>query len=726
MKINNGSQLEQIIIKTLKESEGNYLTKEQTYEEIIKRDNNITQEEFTNTFNELIQRYEVVPSLKNNKIYAYVNDSHNYRKGIYYDMSKTKGCVKAGKYRFVVRKIYNNNAEEGDTVVLQFQNKYEKPLKENDKAIIVDCVKEKHFVGEVIKEDNKHIIVDYYNQIEIPDLEKLANFLEDKTIGYFSLKKVNNHYDGHMIQKITTSDTPTKEIDLIAADKGYFKYFSKEVEQEVAQLPNEVLREDYQGRIDLRDLKTFTIDGKTTKDFDDALSIYEKDNNNTVLMVHIADVAHYVKNNTNIDLEAYVRSFSYYPPGDVYPMLPNELSTGICSLQPGVDRLANTVYMEFDQQGGLLNYHIFPSVINSNKQMVYEEINEKEVNPYLYEDYDEYQQEIDLLKTITHKLQKQAEKKGRLELECDEMYFELDEDYNPTKINTRDRGVSEKIIENAMIKTNEVIFQITKDLNIPQVSRIHPTMNQKKLEKFIQMCDRVGVELDINDKMSESDIMRHASLEIKDHKHQDILSPLLIRSLSKAQYDTKDDTFHFGLASNGYSHFTAPIRRYPDLYIHRAIADTYFNTKTANDKNEQLVKDLKVNKINVQYQPQENIKSTVKNNQRILKGQAESVATQANEMKEKNDEIERLAANIYAARHLNDFYLNEKAIGKISNVNGTMVTVKMNELPVFGTAAIDHSLDYNYLFGETVDFEILESNEISGEIAFQLIKKQRR
>lgn len=363
--------------------------------------------------------------------------------------------------------------------------------------------------------------------------------------------------------------------------------FPRKVIGEALSLDQEVSQEEIENRVDLRDLNTFTIDGADAKDLDDAVSIEILDNDNYYLGVHIADVSHYVKERSALDKEAYKRGNSVYLLDRVIPMLPKELSNGICSLNPHEDRLTLSVFMEINEKGDVVDHKIVESVINSKARLVYDDVSD-----FLENDDEEAKEklkdqleDLKLMEELSKILYQRRIQRGSIDFEFPETKITLDEDGVPVEIEKEDRRVADKIIEEFMLVTNETIAETMYWGNIPFLYRIHEEPDVEKIEDFNKFIHNFGYTIkgsqDVHPKA-----LQMLTQEIKGKKEEVLINTLLLRSLKKARY-SEENQVHFGLAARYYCHFTAPIRRYPDLQIHRIIK-SYLKGKLKPKEQERL------------------------------------------------------------------------------------------------------------------------------------------
>ncbi len=431
------------------------------------------------------------------------------------------------------------------------------------------------FVGEIQLDKNKaHLLIDDSKvklNVEIP-LDKLMNAVDGHKVVVKLGKKINNNtkYEGEVIEIIGHKNDPGVDILSIVYKYNINTEFNEEVKDQVKNMPMEVRESDLVGRRDLRDEVIFTIDGDDTKDIDDAISIEKLVNGNYKLGVHIADVAYYVEEGTPLDNEAMERGTSVYLVDRVIPMLPHELSNGICSLNPNVDRLAMSCEMEFDGEGNQLSYEIFQSVIRSRIQMTYKKVNSVIEDNVIPEGYEKYSDKLYLMKELASVLRKMKEVRGYIDFEVDEAKILVDDKCVPTDVILRNRGTGEKLIEDFMIAANECVATHIYFMNLPFVYRIHEMPKEEKIRSFLGFIGILGYQLPGNIKDTSPQTVQRIIKFLEDKPEFKILSSLLLRSMQKAVYKP-ENLGHYGLASKCYTHFTSPIRRYPDTTVHRLL-----------------------------------------------------------------------------------------------------------------------------------------------------------
>lgn len=365
-------------------------------------------------------------------------------------------------------------------------------------------------------------------------------------------------------------DEPGVDVTGILCENEVRQEFGKKVQKELDDIPTKVKKKELKDRYDLRALKTVTIDGDSTKDFDDAISVEKLTNGGWRLYVHIADVSHYVKEDEAIDEEAFKRGTSIYVADRVVPMLPFQLSNGICSLNPDVDRLTLTCRMDFNKDGIMTDYDIFDSVIHSDERCTYSKVNEYLDNPGSHPGYDKVGDMLRDFSDLAAALKKQTKDRGHIDFETKEAYFVLDEKGKPVDVVVKERGWAEQMIEEAMIAANVAVAHELHTKKLPGMYRVHETPDPEKIEALINMARSMNVKCDLDpNNCRPLDVAKFLDA-IEDENAKEILSSVAIRSMQKARY-SEENLGHYGLALEEYCHFTSPIRRYPDLLIHRML-----------------------------------------------------------------------------------------------------------------------------------------------------------
>ncbi|MFV0314524.1 MAG: ribonuclease R, partial [Anaerotignum sp.] len=348
--------------------------------------------------------------------------------------------------------------------------------------------------------------------------------------------------------------------------------FPDEVYKEIENLETEVLDEDKIGREDFRDILTITIDGEDAKDLDDAVSLSKMDNGNYLLGVHIADVTNYVREHTALDEEAYARGTSVYLVDRVIPMLPHRLSNGICSLNPKVDRLAMSCVMEIDKQGHVVDHKICESIIHSNYRMTYTLVREiiEDQTPTLLEEYKEIVPMLTQMNELREILGEKRKKRGAVNFDLPEAKIILNEQGKPIEIRPYERSIATNLIEEFMLICNETVAENAFWQEIPFMYRTHLEPDDEKLQKMEQFIRGFGYHLRKKDGEIHPREIQRVLQEAEGTEQEKIITRVILRSMMQARYSS-DMLGHFGLAAKYYCHFTSPIRRYPDLEIHRLL-----------------------------------------------------------------------------------------------------------------------------------------------------------
>ncbi len=428
-------------------------------------------------------------------------------------------------------------------------------------------------VGEIVVKDNQ-MQVDLDDDKKDLELvlkkESLVNCVPGhKVVVRLDKELGKKKYLASVIRILGHKDDPGVDILSIAYKYGIETEFSKEVEEELDTIPTEVREEELKNRVDLTNQMIFTIDGSHTKDIDDAISL-EMEGNLYVLGVHIADVSHYVKENTALGDTAMMRGTSCYLADTVIPMIPHKLSNGICSLNEGVVRLTMSCVMKIDGRGKVVSYDIFPSYIKSRKKMTYEAVNDILMRDIVAPDYEEFASTLKKMNELAHILRKEKMSRGYIDFDIDEAEVVQDEEGHAIDIVKREREDGEMLIEDFMIAANETVASHIYNMDLPFIYRVHGTPNSEKIDDFVNLVKLLGYELETKVTDLTPITMQKLLKELAGVEEFSILSSLLLRSMKKAEY-SKDNIGHFGLGSKAYTHFTSPIRRFPDLTVHRLL-----------------------------------------------------------------------------------------------------------------------------------------------------------
>ena len=551
--------------------------------------------ELMNVLNELSEDCTIYHSNKDK--YMLLEKSH-LRKGIMRANKKGFGFVEVNGLEddIYVSSDDMNGAIHDDVVLVEITSKMTLDRLEGRVLKIIER-KTNRFIGEISfdKKGKGHLSLDDKKvnlEIEIDKKDSLNAVDGHKVVVELGDKINKGKFKGKVVQIIGHKNDPGVDILSIIYKYNINVDFPDEVKEEVKTIPNKVEEKDFEGRRDLREEEIFTIDGDDTKDIDDAISIKVLPNGHYELGVHIADVSYYVKEGSPLDDEAMERGTSVYLVDRVIPMLPHELSNGICSLNPNEDRCAISCVMEFDGAGKQINYEIFPSIIRSRIQMTYKKVNSILEDNVVPVGYEPYEKSLRLMKKLADILRKMKDNRGNLDFDVDEAKILVDEDCNPTEIVLRERLAGEKLIEDFMIAANECVATHIYFMNLPFIYRIHEYPEEKKIRQFLGFIGTLGYNISGDVKDLKPKTIQGILKYLKDKPEYKILSSLLLRSMKKAVY-RPENLGHYGIASSCYTHFTSPIRRYPDTTVHRLLRtyliDGNIDMKTVKKWEEKLV-----------------------------------------------------------------------------------------------------------------------------------------
>lgn len=412
----------------------------------------------------------------------------------------------------------------------------------------------------------------------------LKNYVDgDLLLVDLELKREDEYFSGTIVKRVCHKDDPNSELITIAATHGFDYDFPDDVKEEVKKIPKDIKNEDLSERIDLRNKLIFTIDGEDTKDIDDAISLEILPNGNYKLGVHIADVSHYVKPGTAIFREALKRGTSLYMLNTVIPMLPRELSNGICSLNPNEDRLAKTCEMEIDPSGKIVNSRIFDSVINSKKKMSYTAVNKIIETGEIPEGYENYADLLKEMNSLSKKMSAKRKNAGAVEFDKPEMKIMTDLKGRIKEIKILRQRSAELLIENFMLAANESVATTVAKRRLPFIYRVHDLPNNDKLNEIADnICSNNKEIKKPSAPFTSSKVIQKFLSIISKYQEYPAYSNMILRCMSKAEY-SNNNIGHFGLAMQNYTHFTSPIRRFPDLMIHHLLG--IYNKKDLNDIN---------------------------------------------------------------------------------------------------------------------------------------------
>lgn len=419
----------------------------------------------------------------------------------------------------------------------------------------------------------------------IPDDKKIANDIfipknasNGAVEGHKVVVKLTTYPEGRMsaegevIEILGHKNDPGVDILSIIHKHGLPGPFPEEALQQANDVPDSISEDDLKDRRDLRDEVIVTIDGADAKDLDDAVTVQKLDNGHYKLGVHIADVSHYVTEQSPIDREALERGTSVYLVDRVIPMIPHRLSNGICSLNPKVDRLTLSCVMEIDEEGTVVKHDIFQSVIKTTERMTYSDVNKilEDRDEELIQKYEALVPMFEQMGELAQVLRTKRMNRGAMDFDFKEAKVLVNDEGNPTDVVIRERSVAERLIEEFMLLANETVAEHFHWMNVPFIYRIHEEPNTEKLQRFLEFITNFGYAV----KGSANDIhpraLQNILEEVTGTPEETVISTVMLRSMKQARYDP-ESVGHFSLSTEFYTHFTSPIRRYPDLIVHRLI-----------------------------------------------------------------------------------------------------------------------------------------------------------
>ena len=604
-----------------------------------------------------------------------------------------------------------NGAINGDFVEVEIKTRLNDPepegyirniLKRDLKNVVGEMVKDKKTLAFKPDDEKLNIAVKLTK-------ESMKGCVEGHKVIISIIKEIGNRtFLGKVEKIIGHKNDPGVDILTIAAKHSIETEFSEEVKRELKNIPDEVCENDLIGRTDLTKEMIFTIDGDDTKDIDDAISV-KRDGKNYVLGVHIADVSNYVKVGSALYDSAFSRGTSSYLADTVIPMIPHQLSNGICSLNPEVIRLTISCVMTIDGNGKVISYDIFPSYIKSRKQMTYKNVNKILDENIIPEGYGEFADTLKLMHELSKILRQEKINRGYIDFGIDEAKVIQDENGKAIDIVKRVQGTGEKLIEDFMIAANETVATHISNMDLPFIYRVHDLPNAEKIEDFSNLIKQMGYQIHTNLSKITPVTMQKLLNEFRDKDEFVILSDMLLRSMKKAIYST-NNIGHFGLASKNYTHFTSPIRRFPDLTVHRLLRTYLFENRI----------DMETINFNAKY---------------LIDVAEHSSETEVNSVEAERDVLDMKMAE-YMESHIGEEY--EGIISGVTNF-GMFVEldnlieglVHISTLDGFYTyvpemlSLISANKKNKYRIGDKVKIIVTNANKNQGIIDFELVKGEK-
>jgi len=606
-----------------------------------------------------------------------------------------------------------NGALNGDTIEVNISRSRENNKRaegkviriiEREKVNVVGIFQKNKEYGFVIPDDKK------YTDIYIPKKEFKNAKNNDKVIArIIKYPTKDRSAEGKIVEIIGNVNQAGVDMLSVIKELELPNEFPKPVKLEAEKIPQVI--NNIENRTDLRDKTIFTIDGEDSKDLDDAISVERNSNGNYVLNVHIADVSHYVKDNTLLDSEAVRRGTSVYMFDRVIPMLPFELSNGICSLNAGQDRFALSCTMEIDDVGKVVFSDIYKSVIKVTERMTYTIVNKilNNMDEEIIEKYKMYFDNFKLMEELAHILKTRRLNQGYLNLDIPESKITLDESGRAIDVRKYEMSFANEIIEQFMLTANETVAEKFFWLEAPFIYRVHEEPDFDKIQETNKFLFNIGHKIKVTKENIQPKAFAICLEQLRETEYEKVISTLILRTLKLAKYEDQNKG-HFGIASKYYCHFTSPIRRYPDLFIHRVISE-YLE-----------------NEYNMENERVEN-----------LNGKAKKYAESASECEKIAKKAERLAEDIKKAEFMEDKIGNEYE-GIVSSITSFGMFVEL-ETTVEGLIRFENMGQEYYMYnedmktligektkrvfkiGDKAKVRVIEANKLLRKVAFELAEE---
>ena len=654
---------------------------------------------------------EGVLHMSKNREYMLMSNTKSLKVGKLRINKNGNGFVECEPEDIFVHSNDLNGAINGDFVEVEIKTRLNDPepegyirniLKRDLKTVVGEMVKDKKSLAFKPDDEKLNIAVKLTK-------ESMKGCVEGHKVIISIIKEIGNRtFLGKVEKIIGHKNDPGVDILTIAAKHSIETEFSEEVKRELKNIPDEVCENDLIGRTDLTSEMIFTIDGDDTKDIDDAISV-KRDGKNYVLGVHIADVSNYVKVGSALYDSAFSRGTSSYLADTVIPMIPHQLSNGICSLNPEVIRLTISCVMTIDGNGKVISYDIFPSYIKSRKQMTYKNVNKILDENIIPEGYGEFADTLKLMHELSKILRQEKINRGYIDFGIDEAKVIQDENGKAIDIVKRVQGTGEKLIEDFMIAANETVATHISNMDLPFIYRVHDLPNAEKIEDFSNLIKQMGYQIHTNLSKITPVTMQKLLNEFRDKDEFVILSDMLLRSMKKAIYST-NNIGHFGLASKNYTHFTSPIRRFPDLTVHRLLRTYLFENRI----------DMETVNFNAKY---------------LI-----DVADHSSETEVNSVEAEREVLDMKMAEYM-ESHIGEEYEGIISGVTNFGMFVELDNLieGLVHISTLDGFYTYvpemlslisankknKYRIGDRVKIIVTNANKNQGIIDFELVKGEK-
>ena len=634
--------------------------------------------------------------IANEKGYGFIEVEDDEKEDFFVPSKSTNGALDGDVVQFVMYKQKTNDRRAEAKVV--------KILRREKETVVGVFQKSKNF-GFVVPDDKRFqtdIFISKKNSKNAKNLDKVVV----KIIKYPTSTK---NAEGEVIEILGGIDEAGVDMLSVIKEFNLPNEFPKEVLEEARSIPQRIYKKDFNGRRDLREERLFTIDGDDAKDLDDAVYVTKNKDGNYILNVHIADVSNYVKEGTELDREAILRGTSVYMFDRVIPMLPTELSNGICSMNEGKDRFALSCTMEINDKGEVVSSDVYKSVVKVTKRMTYNNVNKiiSGEDKKVLEKYKDYISDFKLMEELAHVLKDRRMKQGYLNLDIPESKITLDENGVCINVSKYETTFANEIIEEFMLTANETIAEKFYWLEAPFIYRVHEVPDYEKIVDTNMFLASIGYKIKATKDNIKPKAFSDVLEKLKGTEYEKVISTLILRTLKVARYEAENKG-HFGIASKYYCHFTSPIRRYPDLFIHRVISKYLDNGYNVD---EETLAELQ--RKAVRYAD--------------LSSEAERNAVKA----------EREAEDIKKAEFMED-KIGEEYEGVVSSVTNFGIFVEL-ESTVEGLVRFENmGKDYftydeqkrmligeitkkTYKIGDIVKIRVIEANKLLRRISFELV-----
>lgn len=674
--------------------------------------------EETKELNQILETLEAEYKIRKNRKGKYIVMDEPYQEGTFRANQKGFGfvAVEGEEQEIHISSKNTNNALNGDLVLVKLTDSQESNKSKEGKIVKILKREIEQVVGTFKNSKNFGFVVPDDKKIDTDIFISKKNFGEAKDNQKVVVKIVrypdkDKNAEGKIVEVIGNRDEAG--VDMLCLIKEYkLPYeFPEFVIEDAKEIREEVEKKDIPNRVDLRDNIIFTIDGEDAKDLDDAVCVEKLPNGNYQLGVHIADVSYYVKENSKLDKEALHRGTSVYMLDRVIPMLPKELSNGICSLNAGKDRFTLSITMEIDSKGYVISSEIFKAIINVTKRMNYTDVQKILDNSeeQVTKKYEKYVNQFKLMEELARILEERRKEQGSLDLDIPETKIILDEKGRTIDIEKYELKFANTLIEQFMLTANETVAEKFYWLEAPFIYRVHEIPDMERVSELNKFLFNFGYKVKgSKDNIHPKEFAKILE-EIKGKPEEMVVSTLILRTLKMARYENENKG-HFGISSKYYCHFTSPIRRYPDLFIHRIIS-RYL------DKKYDITEEFKENYTKI----------------------AEEVAKQASEREKIAQKVERDSVDLKKAEFMQD-KIGEIYDGMISSVTLFGVFVEL-ENTVEGLIRFENLGKNEYFFydeehkhligektnkvykiGDSIKIQVIEANKELRKVAFARVE----